>query len=68
MRGETTITLNQQTIMEAIQAYLDLHITPKVKLESFVAVGGGAGYGSSPTYNCVVKEIDILAEPMKVNI
>jgi len=57
MRDEVTLTLNQRTVEEAIQAYLDLHITPKMKLKSFKAQYNGTGYNQSADYICTLEEI-----------
>jgi len=55
MRDEVTIKLNQASVMEAMQAYLDLHLTPKMKLMSFES-DGQSNYNAK-TYTCVLAEI-----------
>lgn len=57
MRGEVTLQLNQLSVEEAIQNYLDTHLVPQMKLKSF-EYKSGSSYGAS-YYECVLEEVKV---------
>ena len=57
MRDEITITLNQRTIMEAVQSYLDKHFTPPMRLTKFVPTATYDPITYTATMNEIVAEV-----------
>lgn len=49
MKGNNTFELNQPTICEAVQFWLDAQLTEKVKVEK-VESKASSGYGSGGTF------------------
>lgn len=63
MIGQNSIKLNQETVMAAVQAYLDEHIAPKVILVDFTPTTY-----SPYQYDCKVSDTTPPApEPPKEN-
>ena len=68
MRGESTLILNQRTVVEAVQAYLDKHFTPPMKLTALVpSLPSGQSYGTpdTPTYTATICEIESASNDAK---
>lgn len=62
MKGSSKLTINQETIMQAVQDYLDKQFTPKVKLTALVPKSeGSSSYNSTWNYETTIEEI--VADP-----
>lgn len=61
MKGSSKLVLNQDTVMQAVQDYLDKHFTPKVKLAALVPSAESHGGGRLWNYETTIEEI--VAEP-----
>ena len=60
MKGSSTLTLNQDTVMQAVQDYLNKHIIPPVKITKFVP-----GQYEPYTYTTTIDEIVPETQPQE---
>ena len=55
MKGTTTLTFNQTTMVEALQMYLDAQLSSNHKVASVKATTG-AGYANDGSFEIIISE------------
>lgn len=58
MKGTSKLMMNQDTILVAVQDYLDKNFTPKIRLDGFVPKSEGTtGYNATWSYEATISEV-----------